>query len=71
MSTGLVPDRPRERLLAYGSERVTTSELLALILGTQELGRGQIIYLADNPLFRGFWQNGKLLFGNAVFLVGQ
>ena len=41
------------------------------VLGAQEMGRGQIIYLADNPLFRGFWQGGKLLFGNAVFLVGQ
>ncbi|WP_299709400.1 M14 family metallopeptidase [uncultured Pontibacter sp.] len=43
----------------------------ALILGAQPLGRGQVVYLADNPLFRGFWHNGKLLFGNAVFLVGQ
>jgi len=43
----------------------------ALILGTQEMGRGQVVYLADNPLFRGFWQSGKLMFGNAVFLVGQ
>jgi hypothetical protein len=41
------------------------------VLGAQEMGRGQVIYLADNPLFRGFWQGGKLLFGNAVFLVGQ
>ncbi len=43
----------------------------ALILGTQEMGRGNIVYMADNPLFRAFWQGGKLLFGNAVFLVGQ
>ena len=43
----------------------------ALILGTQSMGRGQVVYLADNPLFRGFWQSGKLLFGNAVFVVGQ
>ncbi|NDK54594.1 M14 family metallopeptidase [Pontibacter fetidus] len=43
----------------------------ALILGTQPMGRGQIIYMADNPLFRGFWHSGKLMFGNAVFLVGQ
>ncbi|MGI4872969.1 MAG: M14 family zinc carboxypeptidase [Janthinobacterium lividum] len=41
------------------------------VLGTQDLGRGQVVYLADNPLFRAFWQSGKLLFGNAVFLVGQ
>ncbi|MEJ8758245.1 M14 metallopeptidase family protein [Pontibacter sp. H259] len=43
----------------------------ALILGTQPMGDGQIIYMADNPLFRGFWHSGKLLFGNAVFVVGQ
>ncbi|WP_092768489.1 M14 family metallopeptidase [Hymenobacter actinosclerus] len=39
------------------------------VLGTQDLGRGQIVYLADNPLFRAFWQGGKLLFGNAVFIL--
>ncbi len=42
-----------------------------LAIGVQELGRGQVIYLADNPLFRGFWYNGKLLFGNAVFMSGN
>jgi len=42
-----------------------------LIFGVQELGRGQIVYLADDVLFRSFWENGKLLFCNAVFLVGQ
>jgi hypothetical protein len=41
------------------------------VLGEQDMGRGQVIYLGDNPLFRAFWQSGKLLFGNAVFLVGQ
>jgi hypothetical protein len=38
-----------------------------LAVGVQDLGRGQVIYLADDPLFRGFWYSGKLLFGNAVF----
>nr|WP_293839314.1 M14 family zinc carboxypeptidase [uncultured Arsenicibacter sp.] len=42
-----------------------------LSMGVQQMGRGQIVYLADNPLFRGFWYNGKLLFGNAVFMVGN
>ena len=41
------------------------------VVGTQDLGRGSVVYLGDNPLFRAFWQSGKLLFGNAVFLVGQ
>jgi hypothetical protein len=42
-----------------------------LSLGVQQLGRGQVVYLADDPLFRGFWYAGKLLFGNAVFMVGN
>ena len=42
-----------------------------LLFGVQEMGRGTITYLADDVLFRSFWENGKLLFSNAVFLVGQ
>ncbi len=42
-----------------------------LSMGVQSMGRGSVIYLADNPLFRGFWYSGKLLFGNAVFMVGN
>jgi hypothetical protein len=42
-----------------------------LVFGVQDLGRGKVVYLADDPLFRSFWENGKLLFCNAVFLVGQ
>ncbi len=42
-----------------------------LLFGVQQYGRGNIVYLADNLLFRNFWENGKLMFCNAVFLVGQ
>lgn len=35
----------------------------------EEKGGGTIIYMVDNPLFRGFWDNGLLLFSNALFLV--
>lgn len=42
-----------------------------LLFGVQEMGNGSIVYLADDPLFRGFWENGKLLFSNAVFMVGH
>ena len=42
-----------------------------LLFGVQDMGQGYVIYLADDPLFRSFWENGKLLFSNAVFMVGQ
>ncbi|GAB2772562.1 M14 family metallopeptidase [Rhabdobacter roseus] len=54
-SAGFVGKNARERLKN------------TLILGVQDMGRGQVVYMADDPLFRGFWYNGKLLFGNAVF----
>lgn len=39
-----------------------------LVFGAERLGRGQVVYLADNPLFRGFWEGGKLFFANALFM---
>jgi hypothetical protein len=42
-----------------------------LLFGVQEMGRGQVVFLADDVLFRSFWENGKLMFCNAIFMVGQ
>jgi len=39
------------------------------VFAVQDKGRGKVVYLVDNPLFRSFWEEGKLLFSNAVFLV--
>jgi hypothetical protein len=33
------------------------------------MGNGKVVAFADNPLFRSFWEGGKLLFSNAVFLT--
>jgi hypothetical protein len=43
----------------------------SLIFGVENQGHGQTVYLVDNPLFRSFWENGKMLFSNAVFMVGE
>lgn len=42
-----------------------------LLFGVTNIGNGAVVFLADDPLFRQFWEGGKLLFSNAVFLVGQ
>ncbi|MCH2081878.1 MAG: M14 family metallopeptidase [Saprospiraceae bacterium] len=41
------------------------------VFAVQDKGQGSITYMVDDPLFRGFWENGKFLFSNAVFFVGQ
>ncbi len=40
----------------------------SLVFGVENHGRGQVVYMVDNPLFRGFWENGKLFFANALFM---
>ena len=41
-----------------------------LLFGVQGMGNGTVILLSDDLLFRNFWENGKLMFCNAVFLTG-
>lgn len=42
-----------------------------LVFGVENIADGNVIYLIDNPLFRCFWENGKFIFSNAVFMVGH
>ncbi|WP_179005816.1 M14 family metallopeptidase [Winogradskyella forsetii] len=42
-----------------------------LIFGEERMGNGSFIYLVDNPLFRSFWENGKLFLVNAIFFVNN
>ncbi len=39
----------------------------SLVFGVEHRGRGKVVYFVDDPLFRAFWQNGKLLLANAIF----
>lgn len=39
-----------------------------LAFGVEEIGRGAIVYFADDPLYRAFWYEGQFVFGNAVFM---
>ena len=42
-----------------------------LLFGEERKGRGSVVYMVDNPLFRSFWDNGKLFLANAVFLLNS
>lgn len=41
----------------------------SLVAGVQNKGRGAVVYFIDNPLYRGFWEQGKFLFSNALFFL--
>lgn len=40
-------------------------------VGIHNIGDGKIIYFFDNPLFRGFWENGKLQVANAIYFLND
>ncbi len=42
-----------------------------VLIGEKPHGNGDIIIFNDDVLFRQFWQNGKMLFANAVFFAGE
>jgi hypothetical protein len=51
--------------------RVKKQQSEADIAGTVQYGRGTIVYLIDNPLFRGFWESGKLMVVNSIYFVNE
>ncbi len=59
---------PRSGFVGAGAQKNLEQ---SLSFGVQDLGRGSVVYMIDNPLYRGFWHNGKLLVGNAIFFVGN
>lgn len=58
-------------IAGFSGAYVKNKQASAIITGIESKGKGCVIYLLDNPLFRGFWQNGKLQIMNAIYFVNQ
>ena len=70
VNAGVIPSMESHRsgFIGFKAKRAVPE---SLVFGLEQRGRGQIIYFVDNPIFRGFWESGKQLINNALFLVGQ
>ena len=62
---------PQEEGMVLGFAGSQIKEKLndTVVFAVEESGRGSVIYMVDNPLYRGFWHNGLFLFSNALFIV--
>lgn len=60
-----------EILGGFVGSNVKKDQNKSLIIGQENRGNGSVIYFIDNPLFRGFWENGKLFFANALFMTNN
>jgi hypothetical protein len=64
-------DKDTENVSGYAGSRAIKNIPESLLFGEEQKGRGSIVYMVDNPLFRSFWHNGKLFLANAVFLLNS
>ena len=58
-------------LIGFAGYKINQKLENSLVFGVEDKGQGQVVYMTDNPVFRAFWENGKMIFSNAVFMVGQ
>ncbi|MCG8474275.1 MAG: M14 family metallopeptidase [Cytophagales bacterium] len=61
----------KDLVSGFVGERLQPELIETLAFGVEPIGRGCAVYFADSPIFRSFWENGKLLFSNALFFVNE
>jgi len=48
--------------------KVKTKLSSGMLYATQEIGKGQVIYISTGLIFRSFWESGKQMLVNGIFL---
>ena len=66
MNVGLLDDKFKS--MGFIGYRLKQQLKGSMTLATQSIRRGVVVYMVDNPLYRGFWYQGKFLFSNAVLM---
>ena len=56
-------------ITGFAGYKVKHKQEGAVTVGSLGIGEGKIVYFFDNPLFRGFWENGKLQVANAIYFL--
>ena len=64
-------EKDTKNVSGYAGSKAIKNVSESLLFGEEQKGQGSIIYMVDNPLFRSFWDNGKLFLANAVFLLNS
>ncbi len=65
-NVGYIKGEP-ESVAGFSGEAAKASLENSIVFAQAEKGRGSVVYLVDDVVFRSFWQNGKLFLANAVF----
>jgi hypothetical protein len=67
LNTGVL--KPNSYVAGIAGKSVLKKLDNGMLFGVQSIGKGTAIYLGTDVLFRSFWESGKQMFVNALFLV--
>ncbi len=65
-NVGYIKGEP-ESVAGFSGEAAKASLKNSIVFAQAEKGKGSVVYMVDDVVFRSFWQNGKLFLANAVF----
>ena len=62
-------DDDENSTIGFVGDNIKNNFKNSLVFGHERIGSGNIIYFADNILFRSFWESGKLFLVNSIFYI--
>ena len=60
-----------EKVSGFAGSEAVKELKNSLVFGEERQGKGSIIYMVDDVMYRSFWENGKLFLVNAIFFVNS
>jgi hypothetical protein len=61
---GYIPDK--EPVSGFAGFKYKDKIKNTLVIGSENIGSGEVIYVTDDPYFRAFWKSGRVLLGNMI-----
>lgn len=55
-----------EPVAGFAGSKFITEVKNSMVIGSEKMGRGEIVYITDDPFFRGYWKSGRALLGNLI-----
>ena len=59
---GYITDK--EPVAGFAGNKFRDKVVSTIVIGSERLGSGEVVYITDNPYFRAFWKSGRVLLGN-------
>lgn len=56
-----------EPLAGFAGNEFKKNVKNTIIVASENIGRGEVVYITDSPYYRAYWESGRILLGNILF----